>query len=63
MPNCDDNEVGYINYLLSIQGLVPRNLKTTQERMKKYADLKYKDAPEFKAGDLVMLHGRNIQTR
>jgi hypothetical protein len=31
--------------------------------MKKYADLKYKDAPEFKIGDLVMLDGRHIQTR
>jgi hypothetical protein len=31
--------------------------------MKKYADLKRKDAPEFKIGDLVMLDGRHIQTR
>jgi hypothetical protein len=31
--------------------------------MKKYADLKCKDTPEFKTGDLVMLDGRYIQTR
>jgi hypothetical protein len=31
--------------------------------MKKYANLKRKDAPEFKIGDLVMLDGRHIQTR
>jgi hypothetical protein len=31
--------------------------------MKKYADLKRKDAPEFRIGDLVMLDGRQIQTR
>jgi hypothetical protein len=31
--------------------------------MKKYADLKCKDAPEFKIRDLVMLDGRHIQTR
>jgi hypothetical protein len=43
--------------------LVIRNLKATQERMKKYADLKCKDAPEFKIRDLVMLDGRHIQTR
>jgi hypothetical protein len=43
--------------------LVIRNLKATQERMKKYADLKHKDTPEFKIGDLVMLDGRHIQTR
>jgi hypothetical protein len=31
--------------------------------MKKYADLKCKDTPEFKIGDLIMLDGRHIQTR
>jgi hypothetical protein len=63
IPNCQDNEVGYINYLLSVEGLVIRILKATQERMKKYADLKCKDVPEHKARDLVILDGRNIQTR
>jgi hypothetical protein len=43
-----------------VQGIVIRNLKATQERMKKYANLKCKDAPEFKIGDLVMLDGRHI---
>jgi hypothetical protein len=63
MPTSDDTQEGYINHLVSVQGLVTRNLKATQERMKRYADLKRKDAPEFKAGDLVMLDGRHIQTR
>jgi hypothetical protein len=40
-----------------------RNLKATQERMKKYADLKRKDTPEFKIGDLIILDGRHIQAR
>jgi hypothetical protein len=31
--------------------------------MKKYANLKLRDAPEFKIGDLVMLDGRHIQIR
>jgi hypothetical protein len=31
--------------------------------MKKYANLKHKDAPEFKIRDLIMLDGRHIQTR
>jgi hypothetical protein len=62
-PTGDDTQEGYINHLVSVQGLVTRNLKATQERMKKYADLKCKDTPEFKIGDLVMLDGRNIQTR
>jgi hypothetical protein len=59
----DDTQDGYINYIISVQGLITRNLKATQERMKKYADPKCKDTPEFKIGDLVMLDGRHIQTR
>jgi hypothetical protein len=59
----DDTQEGYINHIVSVQGLVTRNLKVTQERMKKYADLKRKDAPEFKIRDLIMLDGRHIQTR
>jgi hypothetical protein len=39
------------------------NLKTTEASMKKYANLKRKDALEYKVGDLVMLDARNIQTR
>jgi hypothetical protein len=31
--------------------------------MKKYANLKLKDAPEYRVGDLVMLDGQNIQMR
>jgi hypothetical protein len=63
IPMSDDTQEGYINHLISVQGLVTRNLKATQERMKKYADLKRKDAPEFNIGDLVMLNRRHIQTR
>jgi hypothetical protein len=59
-PMNDDTQDGYINHIISVQGIVTRNLKATQERIKKYADLKYKDAPEFKIGDLVMLDGRHI---
>jgi hypothetical protein len=62
-PTNDDTQDGYINYIISVQGFVTRNLKATQERMKKYANLKHKDAPEFKVGDLVILDGRHIQTR
>jgi hypothetical protein len=59
----DDTQNGYINYIVSVQGLFTRNLKATQERIKKYANLKCKDAPEFKIRDLVMLDGRHIQKR
>jgi hypothetical protein len=59
----DDTQDGYITHIISVQGIVTRNMKATQERMKKYADLKHKDTPEFKIRDLVMLDGRHIQTR
>jgi hypothetical protein len=62
-PMSDDTPEGYINHLVSVQALVTRNLKATEEWMKKYADLKRKDAPEYKIGDLVMLDRRQIQTR
>jgi hypothetical protein len=62
-PTNDDTQEGYINHIVSVQGLVTRNLKATQEKMKRYANLKRKDAPEFKIGDLVMLDGKHIQTR
>jgi hypothetical protein len=57
---CDDTHEGYINHIISVQGLVTRNMKATQERIKKYADLKCKDAPEFKIRDLVILDRRHI---
>jgi hypothetical protein len=59
----DNTQEGYINYIVSVQGLVTRNLKATQERIKKYANLKCKDTPEFKIGDLIILDRRHIQTR
>jgi hypothetical protein len=59
----NDTQDRYINHIILVHGIVTRNLKATQERIKKYADLKHKDAPDFKIGDLVMLDGRHIQTR
>jgi hypothetical protein len=60
MPTSNNTQEGYINHLISVQGLVTRNVKVTQERIKKYANLKYKDAPEFKIRDLIILDRRHI---
>jgi hypothetical protein len=38
-------------------------LLRAQERMKHYADQHRKDIPVYQIGDLVMLNGKNIQTR
>jgi hypothetical protein len=59
-PANDDTQEEYINHIISVQGLVIRNLKATQERVKKSTNLKRNDAPEFKIGDLIMLDGRHI---
>jgi hypothetical protein len=61
IPISNNTKEGYINYLISVYGLVTRNLKATQERMKKYTNFKCKDTPEFKIRDLIMLDRRNIQ--
>jgi hypothetical protein len=63
IPNTKGENTIYIYYLLSIQELVKKNLKTTPERMKKYANLKWQDTLEYRIGDPVMLDRRNIQTR
>jgi hypothetical protein len=62
-PMNNNTQEGYINHIVLVQGLVTRNLKATQARMKKYAGLKHKDTPEFKIGDLIMLDRRHIQIR
>jgi hypothetical protein len=40
-----------------------KGLEAAQERMRRYADPDRKEAPAYQVGDLVMLSGRNIQTR
>jgi hypothetical protein len=40
-----------------------KGLEAAQERMRRYADPDRKEAPVYQVGDLVMLNGRNIQTR
>jgi hypothetical protein len=39
------------------------SLEEAQDRMRRYSDPKRKDTPAYQVGDLVMLNGRNIQTR
>ena len=38
-------------------------LKKTSQKMVRYYDKSKKTAPPFKAGDLVMLNGKNVRTR
>jgi hypothetical protein len=40
-----------------------KGLKAVQERMRRYVDPDRKEAPVYLVGDMVMLSGRNIQTR
>jgi len=40
-----------------------KGLETAEERMCRYTDPSRKEALAYQVGDLVMLNGRNIQTR
>jgi hypothetical protein len=53
----------YVHYVTNVHELCKNGLKKTQERMAKYYDQHHKEAPTYKIGDQVMLHGRNISTR
>jgi hypothetical protein len=53
----------YVHYVTNVHELCKNGLKKTQERMAKYYDQHHKEAPAYKIGDQVMLHGRNISTR
>jgi len=46
---------------MSIWDALKGNLQVAQERMKRYYNLKAKEAPEWKVGDLVMLNAVNIR--
>jgi hypothetical protein len=53
----------YAHWMRSVHEDVTKALETTQERMRRYADPHRKDPPAYQVGDLVMLNGKNIQTR
>jgi hypothetical protein len=53
----------YAHWMKSVHEATKIRLAETQERMRRYADRKRQDTPVYKVGDLVMLNGRNIQTR
>jgi transposase InsO family protein len=53
----------YAHWMHTIHEEVRRTLAATQERMRRYTDPHRKAPPTYRVGDLVMLDGRNIQTR
>jgi len=53
----------YAHWMHSIHEETSMALVNAQERMRRYADPNRKEAPAYQVGDLVMLNGRNIQTR
>jgi len=46
-----------------VYGKATTTLDKTRERMRRYTDPHRKEPPVCQVGDLVMLNGRNIQTR
>ena len=53
----------YAHWISSVHDLCNSYLKRTSEKMGRYYDKSKKTAPPFKAGDLVMLNGKNVRTR
>jgi len=53
----------YAHWIHTIHDEAQRGLETAQEWMRRYADPSRKEAPAYQVGDLVMLNGRNVQTR
>jgi hypothetical protein len=53
----------YAHWMHTVHEEARKALEKTQERMRRYADPHRREAPEYQVGDLVMLNGRNIQTR
>ena len=52
----------YANWISSVHALCNSYLKKTSEKMGCYYDKSDKTAPPFKAGDLVMLNGKNVRS-
>jgi len=53
----------YGHWMHAVHGEARKTLDKTQERMRRYTDPHRKEPPVYQVGDLVMLNGRNIQTR
>ena len=53
----------YAHWMSSVHEWCLERLKDTSERMKKYYDVKVKEAPQYRVGDLVMLNGKHLKTR
>jgi len=53
----------YAHWMQTIHNESRTGLVTAQERMRRYTDPTPKEPPAYQVGDLVMLNGRNIETR
>jgi hypothetical protein len=53
----------YAHWMHTVYDEAREGLEAAPERMCRYADPDRKEAPAYQVGDLVMLSGRNIQTR
>ena len=51
------------HWILSVHDLCNSYLKKTSEKMGRYYDQSKQTAPPFKAGDLILLIGKNVRTR
>jgi hypothetical protein len=53
----------YAYWMHTVHDQARKGMESAQERICRYADPNRKEPPVYQIGDLVMLNGRNIQTR
>jgi len=53
----------YGHWMHAVHGEARKRLDKTRERRRQYTDPHRKEPPVYQVGDVVMLNGRNIQTR
>jgi len=53
----------YGHWMHAVRGEARKMRDKTRERMRRYTDPHRKEPPAYQVGDLVMLNGKNIQTR
>ena len=62
-PSWNLTSQNYIQWMTSVHQLCHQGLEKASETMKKYHNWKAQPGPVYQPGDLVMLNGKNLETR
>jgi len=53
----------FLHYVTGVHKQLSENLEKVREQMGKFYNMKRRTIEDFKKGELVMLHGRNIRSK